>query len=33
MEQVLRRTRVLPRVDVLERAEHTYSLRIRWDEA
>ncbi|MBZ4334427.1 DUF2378 family protein [Corallococcus interemptor] len=33
VEQVLRRTRVLPRVDVLERTEHTYSLRIRWDEA
>jgi uncharacterized protein (TIGR02265 family) len=33
VEQVLRRTRVLPRVDVLERAATGYSLRIRWDEA
>ncbi|WP_223635413.1 DUF2378 family protein [Corallococcus sp. EGB] len=33
MEQVLRRTRVLPRVDVLERGDYTYSLRIRWDDA
>ncbi|NBD08689.1 DUF2378 family protein [Corallococcus sp. c25j21] len=32
LEQVLRRTRVLPRVDVLERSAHGYSLRIRWDE-
>ncbi|RKH16071.1 DUF2378 family protein [Corallococcus praedator] len=32
VEQVLRRTRVLPRVDVLERASQGYSLRIRWDE-
>ncbi|RKH35105.1 DUF2378 family protein [Corallococcus llansteffanensis] len=32
VEQVLRRTRVLPRVDVLECASHAYALRIRWDE-
>ncbi|CAM3451372.1 DUF2378 family protein [Corallococcus sp. ZKHCc1 1396] len=33
VEQVLRRTRVLPRVDVLERAPQGYSLRIRWNDA
>ena len=33
VEQVLRRTKVLPRVDVLECASQAYSLRIRWDEA